>query len=128
MKRSVLGVVAVTSALLISGCDLFGPSGPGTIEATFSGPQPIGGLVLEVTGSGIEGFEGTGSTQALGAVVSAPEGKHRVVAIVPVGAEISIGIRVSDLGDETPRFTVISATTPANTPLGTEGIQVRVER
>jgi len=128
MRRNVLGVVALSSALVLSGCNLFGPSGPGTIEATFSGPQPIGGLVVEVTGPGIEGFEGTGSTQALGAVVSTAEGTHRVVAIVPVGADVSIGIRVSDLGDETPHFAVISATTPANTPLGTGGIQVRVER
>jgi hypothetical protein len=128
MKRGVGTLVVVSSALFLSGCDLFGPSGPGTIEATFSGPQPIGGLVLEVTGPGIEGFEGTGSTQALGAVVSAAEGTHRVVAIVPVGPDVRIGIRVSDLGDESPQFTVISATTPTSMPLGTGGIQVRVER
>ncbi len=128
MRRGVIGIVAVSSALFLSGCDLFGPSGPGMIEATFSGPEPIGGLVLEVTGPGIEGFEGTGSTQALGAVVSTAEGKHRVVAIVPVGADVSIGIRVSDLGGDTPQFAVISATTPESTPLGIGGIQVRVER
>ncbi len=128
MSRATLCALSVFLALAGSGCDLFGPSGPGTVSAIFRGPQPLGGIVVEVTGQGIEGFEGLGSTQVLGAVVSAEQGTHRVVAIVPPGADVRVGIRVADLGSEMPRFRVVWAVNPANTPLSTEGIRARVER
>lgn len=128
MSRAVARMVALCLVLSVYGCDLFGPDGPGTLSATIRGPQPLGGVVVEVTGSGIEGFEGLGATQVLGAVVSAAEGRHRVVAIVPPGGDLRVGIRVADLGGEKPRFSLVWAVDPANAPVATEGVRVRVER
>ena len=74
----VLGVLALGA---LGGCDLFGPGGPGTLEATVSAQVPLGAVVLEVTGVGITGFEDRGDTQAYGASVVEAEGRHRVVLI-----------------------------------------------
>ena len=51
LRRAALALAAVT---LLAACDN-GPSGPGTLSATVSGPTPLGAVLLEVTGPGVRG-------------------------------------------------------------------------
>ena len=127
MRAARAGALGLAVALLAAGCDS-GPSGPGTLSATVSSTSPLGAVVLEVVGPGVQGFEPQGSSRAFGATLSATEGRHRVVVVAPDGAPLRFGIRVEDLGADLPAITAVSAASPQNLPALAEGIEVRVER
>jgi len=117
-----LGLVALTS-----GCDLFGPSGPGTLEATVESNGQLGGLVLEFTGAGIDGFEGRGGIQAYGTRVSASEGRHRLVLVAPGPEPLRFGIRLADLGADPPTVRVVRAVTLENQVVLPTGVEIRLD-
>lgn len=127
MKRT-WRTLAVVVALGMGGCDLFGPSGPGVLDATLTATEPLGAVVLELTGVGIEGFESQGQTRAFGAEVDAAAGRHRVILVSPDGAAMRFGIRVLDVGGDSPLVTVVSAASLDNQPALATGVEVRVER
>ena len=120
---------AATAALLLAlpaaGCDLFGPSGPGTLEATVSADVPLGALVLELQGGGVTGFTGRGDTRVYGAPLG--QGRHRVIVVSPGGNALRFGIEVEDLGADAPQVTVVSAVDPSNRVSNAPGIQIRVD-
>jgi hypothetical protein len=119
---------ALAAVLALAACDS-GPEGPGVLPATVVSPQPLGAVVLELTGAGITGFEAQGSTQVFGAVASAGAQKHRVVLVSPTGStEIRFGIGFADRGGKMPTVVAISAATPANLPVTAGGLKVRIER
>jgi hypothetical protein len=123
-----LALVALTALVLpLAGCDLFGPSGPGTLEATVTAQEPLGGLVLELTGGRITGFEGRGQTRVYGRTVSAAQDRHRVVIVAPDGADMRFGIEVEDRGAPPPSVLVVSAVGPGNQASNATGIQVRID-
>ena len=113
MKARRLVALALV-VLSLGACDLFGPSGPGTLDATLTGPTPLGAALLEVSGLGIQGFVGQGDTRVYGAEVNATTGTHRVVAISASGGVLSFGIKVADLGMDLPLATVMKVANPAN--------------
>ena len=115
-------VLSLAVASLLAACDS-GPSGPGTLSATVSGPTPLGAVVLEVTGLGVTGFVGQGDTRVYGAEVSAVEGKHRVVAVSAVGT-VRVGIQVLDLGAEPPVVVVLQSANPGNLVILNTGVTV----
>lgn len=123
--RARLMALLLALPLAAAGCDLFGPSGPGTLEATVSADEPLGALVLELEGVGIVGFVGRGDTRAYGRPVS--QGRHRVVLVAPEGAAIRFGIEVEDLGADPPAVQVVSAVDPGNRASNALGIQIRVD-
>lgn len=127
MSSRILAAAALALTLALGGCDLFGPSGPGTLEATVSAGEPLGGLVLELQGEGIVGFQGRGDTRVYGGPVSAAQGRHRVVLVAPDGGELRFGIEVEDLGADKPSVLVVSAVSPGNRPSNARGIEVRVD-
>jgi len=120
-------VLALALALATSGCDLFGPSGPGTLEAIVESNGQLGGLVLELTGPGIDGFEGRGGVQAYGTRVSASEERHRLVLVVPGPQPLRFGIRVADLGADLPTVRVVSAVTLENQVVLPTGVEIRLD-
>ena len=125
--RAVTAFAALLLALPLAGCDLFGPSGPGTLDATVRADEPLGGLVLELEGGGIVGFQGRGETRAYGRTVSEAQGRHRLVLVAPEGATLRFGIEVEDLGAEPPSVRVVSAVGPGNVASNAPGIEVRVD-
>ena len=122
------GVVALAAAALLSGCDLFGPSGPGVLDATLTSSSELGGVVLEITGPSVTGFEGQGDTRAFGAPVSAATGRHRLVLVQPGAGPMRFGIQVDDLGADPPAVTVVAATNVKNFPAPLSGVEVSVQR
>ena len=119
--------MGLATTLATSACDS-GPRGPGALEATLEAEEALGAVTLEVVGPGILGFEGTGGTQAWGAVVSVAAGRHRVVLVNPTSGELSFRILVEDLGAEHPVITVVDAAGTDDLQRLAGGIDVRVER
>lgn len=125
--RRLLATALVALLAGVGGCDLFGPSGPGTLEATVSAGEPLGGLVLELRGPGITGFEARGDTRVFSRSAATPDGRHRVVLVGPEGSPLRFGITVEDLGADKPTLLVVSAVGPGNRPSNARGIEVRVD-
>ena len=120
-------ILAAVTALAVTACDS-GPSGPGTIDAIVEAPQPVGAVVLEFVGGGVEGFDAQGNTQVYGALVSAADSTYRVILVSPDGSPLRFGIRVTSVRDAQPVVTAVSAVSPANAALTAVGLQVRLER
>lgn len=113
-------------AVVLAGCD-GGPSGPGTILARASGPD-VGGAVLEMSGSGIRGFTGRGSTRVYWAGVPGRAGVFRVVLVDPEGGDMGFDLVVDDRGMDGPTVTVISAAGTDNRLIPKSSVVVRFER
>lgn len=116
--------VAVLMAGLLAACDS-GPSGPGTLSATVSGPQALGAVLLEVTGLSVGGFVGQGDTRVYGAELSAVDGKHRVL-VVGAGGTLRFGIKVDDLGAAAPVIVVMKTASTLDLVILNTGVTVVV--
>jgi hypothetical protein len=107
MSRRASLMFAMAAGLLLAACDS-GPTGPGQLTGRVqSGPIPVGGIVLEFSGSGITGFSGTGSTQVFFAE-RAPD-VFRVVMVTPTPGEIAFQVSVDDLEAPFPSVTAVEA-------------------
>jgi len=111
--------------LTLAACDS-GPSGPGALLVRVSGPA-LGGALIGVEATGVQGFAGTGTTQAYGAPVGESGTAHRVLIVDPVGGEMAFEILVDDLGMEPPILTVLTATGTDDSLQPAAGVVVRVE-
>ena len=125
MKR-LLRAVALTAPTAVAACDS-GPTGPGTLTAVATGAS-LGGVVLEVEGTGIRGFAGRGSTRVYSAPVQGRPGVHRVVLIGPEPGDLPFEMQVDDLGMEGPVVTVVQAARGDNFAIPASGVSVRIER
>jgi hypothetical protein len=120
-------ITLALAAALASACDS-GPKGPGTLNATVTGPQALGAVVLELTGGTIQSVTGQGSTQVYSASLGGgTQARYRVVAIAPTGTDLRFGIEVTDLGAAAPTVTVVSAANTSNVAIPPGGVQVRIE-
>ncbi|MDA0329516.1 MAG: hypothetical protein O2958_10970 [Gemmatimonadetes bacterium] len=127
MTPRKVGPAAALFLLLVGvGCDS-GPSGPGALTGRVTG-QPLGAVVLEVTGVGIQGFDGRGSSQAYSAAVAGRVDTYRVVLVDAVGGDITFDIRVDDVRMEPPTVVVIAAARPDNVSQPVATLAVIVER
>ena len=118
--------VTIVLVCLAAAC---GDDGPGVLTVTVSAPDALGAVSLEVVGQGVLGFDEVGAAEAYGGVVSAREGRHRVVVVDPTGGDrLSFGIRVEDLGAEWPTLRVVSAAGTDDVERMTADIQVSVAR
>ena len=113
MKRLILiGALA----FLAVGCDS-GPSGPGEITGTIRSPGPaLGGAVLEIVSSGVEGFSGAGGTRVFSAIQENPV-VHRVIVIGDSGGHLTFSVSVQDQGGRLPRASVVSLVDLNNVPI-----------
>ncbi|HSG07027.1 MAG TPA: hypothetical protein VLA36_01630 [Longimicrobiales bacterium] len=119
--------LAATLALILTACDST-PDGPGTIDAVVEAPQPLGAVVLEFTGGGVEGFDGQGDTQVYSALVAPVESRYRVILVSPGGGPMRFGIRVVNVREAQPAVTAVSAVSPTNQFVTPAGLQVRLQR
>ena len=126
MLRDSVTAAALLGVLMLAACDS-GPTGPGTLIASVTG-KDLGGVVLEITGVGIQGFDGLDNTQVYSAPLAGSPDAYRVLLIDAEGGELRFEIQVEDLGLDDPVMTVVSAVGVDNfTQLGA-GIEARVER
>jgi hypothetical protein len=123
MKRRLVAGFAVAALVVLAGCSS-GPSGPGTLKgtATATAPQTLGAVVLEVTGSGIQGFEGQQGSVAYGAVVNASTGRYRVV-VVGTGP-LAFGVKMDNVKDAMPAVQVVQAVDDNNAAISVSGVKV----
>ena len=126
MRRCGKAMTVAALGALTLGCDS-GPSGPGALVASVHG-DALGGVVLEVTGRGIQGFEGLGNTRVYAAPVAGSPGTHRVLLIHPEGGDLRFEIQVEDLDLDDPVARVVSAAGVDNDTRLTAGIEFRIER
>ena len=124
--KSGAAVLAAGVLLVTVACDS-GPGGPGTLVATVTG-NSLGGVVLEVRGPGIVGFEGLDNTQVYAAPLAQVPDAHRVLLIDPEGGQLRFEIQVEDVGMNDPVMQVVSAAGVDNLTRLTAGIETRVER
>jgi len=125
IRRGLLLLLAL-AALGLGACSDDGPSGPGPVSATVTGAA-LGGAVLEVTGTGITGFEGAGSSQVFHG--STAPGVYRLVVVGPGAGELRFQILVEDRSGMLPTGVVISAVDGANLPFATTtGMSLTVAR
>lgn len=125
MKRFSILAVLVAFAW---GCDS-GPHGPGDVTATLLAPDvAVGGIVVEMVGSGIEGFSGAGGTRVFFAQQDEPI-VYRVIVIGEGSGDLSFKVSVRDRGGRFPRATVVGAVDMENLPLSvTQDYQLRFSR
>ena len=120
-------ILALGVALCLVGGGACGPSGPGSFLSRVSG-ESLGGVLLEVSGVGIVGFDGRGSTQVYSAPMAHRQNTHRVLLIDPQGGDLLFDIQVTDVGMDLPVVTVVSAAGTDNATRLPAGIEVRIER
>jgi hypothetical protein len=117
--------------LFVSACD-GGPQGPGallaraSLEGASGGPS-LGAVVLELQGSGIQGFEARGDTRLYASAVPGKVDVHRVVLVHPSGGDLGFEILVDDVGMDRPRVTVVQAADTDNAILERQTVVVRIE-
>lgn len=114
------------ATLTVAACDA-GPSGPGAFETTVTG-EALGGVLLQVDGPGILGFEARGDARVYAAVDSIRPGRHRVLVITPGSGELRFGIVVEDVAIESPAITVLQATRADNRLTTPSAAVVRIVR
>lgn len=106
MKRLAAVLVPVT---FLAACELFGPSGSGTLSARVESTEAaVGGAVVEVRGPGVQGVHPEGSTRVFQRPLD-EEGAFRLVLVNPSGAPPAFGIDVDDVDGELPSASVLSA-------------------
>ena len=119
---------SAASALLLAGlvaCGDSGPEGPGSFTATVDVQGPAAGaVVVDVTGSGIQGFEGTGDTQVFSTVLNQQTGAHRLIAVSASGA-LGFRVRVDQVELGAPAVVVVDAAELDNRVRGPAGVSVR---
>lgn len=125
MKRLIILTALATMAL---GCDS-GPKGPGDLTATLQTKGVVvGGIVVQMIGSGIEGFSGAGGSKVFFAEQDEP-GVYRVVVIGVGSGDLSFKVSVKDVGGRRPRATIVGAVDPNNLPLpATDDYQLKFSR
>jgi hypothetical protein len=85
-------------------------------------PQTLGAAVLEITGSGIQGFQGQGGNVVYGALLDAPSKRYRMV-VVGTGT-LSFGVKVDDVKGSKPSVQVVSAVDDQNTTVAVSAVKV----
>lgn len=95
--------------------------------ATASGAN-LGGVVLEIRGSGIQSFAARGGTRLYSAPLSDRPDTHRVILIDADGGEMGFDISVDDVGMDDPTITVVQAANTENAVMSRSGVTVRIER
>lgn len=128
--RRTWRTVLLLSGLLVTACggDGGGPVGPGTFTGLVkSGPIPVGAIVLQVSGQGIDGFSALGGQRLFHSQVQ--PGVHRVVLVGSTPGDFTFSVRVQDVGGPVPAITVVEAVGGDNVPIvDLTGIDAKIEK
>jgi hypothetical protein len=118
---------AMAVALALGACD-WGPRGPGQLRGIVtSGVSPVGAIVLEISGPGVQGFSEAGPTRVFFA-----EPQTDVYRVVLVGTDpdrIRFRVDMDDVRSPALTTTVVEAVDDGNEPItDLSGITVELQR
>ena len=126
MRWRRLVAVAVV-ALTVGACD-WGPRGPGQLRGVVtSGTVRVGALVLEISGSGVQGFTDAGQTRTF---FAEPEPEvYRVVLVAADPDRIQFRVAMDDVRSSGLIVTTVEAVDDDNVPItDLSGIKVELRR
>lgn len=129
VRRAARWTAWVLVGLGVAACDE--DRGPGTVRLQVSSDVPLGAVLVELTGSGIEGVETPpGAWVELSAVQGGSGGDvHRLLVILEAPGSMDVELRVADLDDPLPRVRVVQASGADDRLLpGTGGVRANVRR
>lgn len=113
MRRGIVLPLLVA----LAACGDQGPDGPGSLVGSVrTSGAPLGAVVMDVSGSGVEKVTGSGSTRVF-TVGSLSTTTLRVIAVVPSPGSIDFTVHVSDLQAGTPNIVVVDAAGSDNQPI-----------
>ena len=123
--RPAAGALWALVVLALAGCE---PNGEGALTASVEGPL-TGAVVVEVTGTGVLGFEDAGDVRTFSGAVDPRATTHRVIAVSASGQRIRFRVRVEELEAPPPRATVVAASDLDDAPIESlGGYSVRIAR
>ena len=126
MRRLELVVVTAIS-LALGACD-WGPRGPGQLRGiVLPGVTPVGAIVLEVSGPGVQGFSEAGQTRVF---FAAPQTDvYRVVLVATDPDRIRFRVDMDDVRSPMLTTVVVEAVDDNNAPIADlSGITVELQR
>ena len=126
MRR--LRLVAVTAVSLALGACDWGPRGPGQLMGiVLSDVGPVGAIVLEVSGPGVQGFSEAGQTRVF---FAQPETDvYRVVLVAADPDRVRFRVDMDDVRSPTLTTVVVEAVDDSNAPItDISGITVELLR
>ena len=126
MRR--LRLVAVTAiSLALGACD-WGPRGPGQLRGiVLSGVSPVGAIVLEVSGAGVQGFSEAGQTRVFFAEPQTDV--YRVVLVAADPDRIRFRVDMDDVRSPKLTTVVVEAVDDSDAPIiDLSGITVELLR
>jgi hypothetical protein len=126
MRR--LSLVAVTAiSLALGACD-WGPRGPGQLRGiVLSDVSPVGAIVLEVSGPGVQGFSEAGQTRVFFAEPQTDV--YRVVLVAADPDRIRFRVDMDDVRSPMLTTVVVEAVDDSNAPItDLSGITVELLR
>ena len=126
MRRARL-VALMAVALTLSACD-WGPRGQGRLTGIVtSGASPVGAIVLEVSGPGIQGFTEAGQTRVFFAELETDV--YRVVLVAGDPDRIRFRVAMDDVRRPALTVVTVEAVADSNTPItDLGGITVELNR
>ena len=126
MRR--LRLVAVTAVSLALGACDWGPRGPGQFRGiVLSDVAPVGAIVLEVSGPGVQGFSEAGQTRVFFAQPATDV--YRVVLVVADPDRVRFRVDMDDVRSPMLTTVVVEAVDDSNAPItDLSGITVELLR
>ena len=126
MRR--LRLVAVTAVSLALGACDWGPRGPGQLRGiVLSDVGPVGAIVLEVSGPGVQGFSEAGQTRVFFAQPATDV--YRVVLVAADPDRVRFRVDMDDVRSPTLTTVVVEAVDDSNAPItDISGITVELLR
>ncbi len=125
--RWVRLVTAIGVALALSACD-WGPRGPGQIRGIVtSGASPVGAIVLEISGPGVQGVSDAGQTRVF---FAEPETDvYRVVLVAADPDRVRFRVTMDDVRSPSLTVVVVEAVDDSNAAIAdVSGIAVELNR
>ena len=126
MRR--LRLVAVTAVSLALGACDWGPRGPGQLRGiVLSDVGPVGAIVLEVSGPGVQGFSEAGQTRVFFAQPATDV--YRVVLVAADPDRVRFRVDMDDVRSPMLTTVVVEAVDDSNAPItDLSGIAVELLR
>ena len=120
-------VTVIGVALSLSACD-WGPSGPGQLRGIVTpGATPVGAIVLEISGPGVQGFSDSGETRVFFAEPSTDV--YRVVLVAANLDRVRFRVDVDDVRGPALTAVVVEAVDGNNVAItNVSGITIEIER
>ncbi len=114
-------------ALALNACD-WGPRGPGQLRGIVtSGASPVGAIVLEISGPGVQGFSDAGQTRVF---FAEPETDvYRVVLVAADPDRVRFRVAMDDVRSPSLTVVVVEAVDDSNAAItDLSGIAVELNR